>query len=93
MAVLAQSDGAGDGASVSEAKDLDSVDVAVDEAALEYLQYISDVIDESPTDQWQGRWQDGQLNILPDSMMGEGFADTVHCFKPEDQPGQSSNIV
>ena len=55
----------------------------VDRTALNYLLHISETAQQSSSE----RWQDGQLNLLPDSMMSEGFADTVQCFIPEEDQG------
>lgn len=56
---------------------------AVDQTVMEYLDYIAKPMEEE-TEQWQDRWLDGQFNVLPDSMVKEGFANTIHCFKPEE---------
>ena len=55
----------------------------VDRTGLDYLLYISKRVQQSSSE----RWQDGQLNVLPDSMMNEGFADVVQCFTPEEDHG------
>ncbi len=65
---------------------------AVDQVAIDYLQLISEVMDEE-TDEWDERWQDGQFNVLPASMMSQGFADTVHCFEPEPEDPNGKSVT